>query len=195
MNNCVHRAAVMDSQSRTDRMGSLLATRALRIMDTKLVVHPLHIAALLLHPLFKTLSSMFYADRERDQAKSEGLENFKSAMLETRSAKSTVSKQRDNEGRIERTRAICRIGSNINRRNIIEESFSLSRLFEEPGMEPNCPIGDELQRYFNCSVSENDRELLQSDDKFAIVKYWLRKDSSFPCMTEVSVRILATPAT
>jgi hypothetical protein len=96
MNNCVHRAAVMDSQSRTDRMGSLLATRALRIMDTKLVVHPLHIAALLLHPLFKTLSSMFYADRERDQAKSEGLENFKSAMLETRSAKSTVSKQRDN---------------------------------------------------------------------------------------------------
>jgi hAT family C-terminal dimerisation region len=176
-------------------MGSMLATRALRIMDTKLVVHPLHIAALLLHPLFKTLSSMFYEDRERDQAKSEGLEILKAAMMETRSAKSMGLKQRENVRRIEETRTSCRTRSNINGRNFVEESFSLTDLFEEPGTEPNCPVDDELQRYFNCSVSENDRELLQPDDKFALVKYWLRKDSTFSCMTEAAVRILAIPAT
>jgi hypothetical protein len=52
----VHRIAVMKSISRTDRMTGVLAARALRVMNSKLIVHPLHIAALLLHPLFRTLT-------------------------------------------------------------------------------------------------------------------------------------------
>jgi hypothetical protein len=65
----VHRIAVMTSISRTDRMTGVLAARALRVMNSKLIVHPLHIAALLLHPLFRTLSSLYQDDQERERAK------------------------------------------------------------------------------------------------------------------------------
>jgi hypothetical protein len=45
----VHRIAVMTSISRTDCMAGVLAARALRMINSKLIVHPLHIAASLLH--------------------------------------------------------------------------------------------------------------------------------------------------
>jgi hypothetical protein len=56
----VHRISAMTSISRMDRMAGVLSARALRMMNSKLIVHPLHIAALLLHPIFRTLSILYH---------------------------------------------------------------------------------------------------------------------------------------
>jgi hypothetical protein len=80
----VHRISVMTSISRMDRVAGVLSARALRMMNSKLIVHPLHIAALLLHPLFRTLSSLYHDEQERERAKSEGLEILKAAARQNR---------------------------------------------------------------------------------------------------------------
>jgi hypothetical protein len=63
-----------------DHMAGALSAQALCMMNSKLIVHPLHIAALLLHPLFRTLRSLYHDEQERERAKSEGLEIIKAAM-------------------------------------------------------------------------------------------------------------------
>jgi hypothetical protein len=61
------------------------------VMNSKLVVHPLHIAALLLHPLFRTLSSLYQDEQEGERAKSEGLEILMAAMSQTKAAQSAAA--------------------------------------------------------------------------------------------------------
>jgi hypothetical protein len=158
-----------------------------------LVVHP--IAALLLHPLFRTLSSLYQDKEERERAKSEGLEILKAAMSQTKSAQSAAASRIARSGSSTGVEMRTRIESDPIATGVDDSLFSLAHLFEEPELHPICAIDEELQRYFSSTISDSDRTLLQSDDKFGLVKFWLRKESVFPCMTEASIRILAIPAT
>jgi hypothetical protein len=89
----------------------------------------------------------------------------------------------------------ARIDSDSVSCGVDESLFSLAHLFEEPELHPICAIEDELQRYFSSTISDSDRTILQSDDKFGLAKFLLRKESVFPCMTEASIRIHAIQVT
>jgi hypothetical protein len=165
------------------------------VMNSKLVVHPLHIAALLLHPLFRTLSSLYQDEQEGERAKSEGLEILMAAMSQTKAAQSAAASRIARSGSLTGVERSALIDSDSVSCGVRRQFVSLAHLFEEPELHPICAIEDELQRYFSSTISDSDRTLLQSDNKFGLVKFWLRKESVFPCTTEASIRILAIPAT
>jgi hAT family C-terminal dimerisation region len=187
----VHHSDMMISTSRSDRLASALAARALRAMSSTLVVHS-HVAALLLHPLCRTLESLYQDEQEREKARSEGLELLKAAIAETKPARFAEASQTANSSSFKDDNRSAHARYNPGAQ---DDMFALEHLFEEPELHPICPIDDKLQRYFKSTISESDRILLQSGDKFALVRFWLRKESVFPCMTEASLRILAIPAT
>jgi hAT family C-terminal dimerisation region len=150
---------------------------------------------LLLHPLFRTLISLYQDDQERERAKSEGLEILKAAMRQTKSAQSAAASRISTSSSMASVERSARIDSDSTACGVDDSLFSLAHLFEQPELHPICAIEDELQRYFSSTISDSDWTLLLSDDMSGLVKFWLRKESEFPCITEASIRILAIPAT
>jgi hypothetical protein len=75
--------------------------------------------------------------------------------------------------------------------------FSLANCFDpsvttEEGYSPWNPR-EKIDRYLRYKISRQDKELLQSDDPFACVCFWIRQRGRFPIVYEAALRILAVP--
>jgi hypothetical protein len=162
----------------------VLANKALKAIKEKLVIHPLHAAAIILHPHLKSMESLTpFGEREVERCKRLGHELIKVAMHQTAAASIEMEAPLHNP----------KPASNVRS----SSDFRISNFYDRTdqncgGRERSCD--DELQSYLSMPISKTDADLMGSDDDFSVPRFWVRHERTFPALSEAALRILAIPA-
>jgi hypothetical protein len=171
-----------------------LAAHLSTVLLEKIVLHPIHATASILHPNLRDLSSFGnLGQRRMMELRERALALLETAMRETSAAREQAAK-------CEGATAIDSLstGVDVAISSGLTGCFSLANCFDpsattEEGSSPWNPR-EEIDKYLRYKISQQDKELLQSDDPFACVYFWIRQRGRFPIVCEAALRILAVPA-
>jgi hypothetical protein len=163
---------------------SVLAKKALKAIHEKLVIHPLHAAAIILHPQLRSMQTLMpFGEREVERCKRLGSELIRVAMHQTDAA--AIEK----DPPLPNSKFVSNVCSS--------SDFRISNFYDRA--DQNCgdsqrSCDDELQSYLSMPLSKHDADLLMSDDDFSVPRFWVRHEKTFPALSAAALRILAIPA-
>jgi hAT family C-terminal dimerisation region len=169
-----------------------MAAHLARVLLDKVVLHPVHAAAAILHPNLRDLSSFSrLGQRRMTELRVRALGVLDLSMRDTPTGKDLAEKSQE----------AAAVSSALVREPAAapgtSSTFSLVNCFDlstAPDERSPWNPRDEIERYLQYTLGREDKTMLQSDDPFAIVNFWIRQKGRFPCLYEAALHILAIPA-